>query len=191
MFTLFLFFSYGKPGVEFHYEFETDVEVLKLLFVSTKGQLICLCSDFSLHLLQITHQLEQSSVAKLHSNNHFVSEDEAASSANKDLTTIAINRTGNVVFIGTKAGDIHLLDVSSFKLKSSSISQEKLLKLVSGDLKKPGSVEAIEESPLDSGKILIGYNRSLIAFWDYENEVLVKHFLIEQVRITYSFLLFR
>lgn len=111
---------------------------------------------------------------------------------NKCITTIAINRAGSVVFVGTKAGDVHLLDVATFKVRDNGglISQSALLKSDSGvpaDLKKPGSVEAVEECPTQRGKLLIGYNRSLIALWDYEQQTLVKHFIIEQVRFVLLF----
>ncbi|KAH9400708.1 Lethal(2) giant larvae protein 1 [Tyrophagus putrescentiae] len=194
---------YGKPGVEFHYEFEADIEVSQLLFLPKgKGRLVALCSDHSLHLLQISHQLEALGVKLLLSSGHFAVHGEedasaegsssaaaaaaaAANSHNATVTTMTINGAGNVLFVGTKAGDVHLLDVATLKPRSSGggglISQTALLKCsgVPAELKKPGSVEAVEECP--TGKLLlIGYNRSLIALWDYERQTLVKHFIIEQ-----------
>lgn len=140
-----------------------------------------MCSDFSLHLLQISDQLEQLGVRNLHSNFHFVSDDEAETVANKTITALTLSNSGSIVFIGTKSGNVYLLDISSFKLKDLVISQENILKSVQEELKKPGSVEAIAVQPNSDGKILIGFSRSLIVLWDYINESVNNYFLIEQV----------
>lgn len=165
---------YGKPGVEFHFEFE-ELEVVKLFFVPIKGQLICLCSDDSLHLLQISHQFgAQNGIKSLHTNVHFKNDEV------NDITTIALSHSGEIAFIGTKTGNVYLLDVSTFQLREKIISQETVLKSSPNDLKKPGAIESIEEKPNDNGKILIGYSRSLVALWNYEKDEMVQHYIIEQ-----------
>lgn len=170
---------YGKPGVEFHYEFETE-EVKNILFVPKKGQLVVLCSDFSLHLLQITSKRDQYGIHKLYHNNHFVLEDNP--STNETITVINLSLDGKTLFIGTNTGNVSLLEIQTFTLLDQVIKQETVVNSKPEELKfKPGSVEAIEEQPNNKGKILIGYNRSLIALWDYVSNEMVNHFIIEQV----------
>ena len=180
--------SYGKPGVEFHYEFE-DHQLEKILFVPKRGQLVILCSDHSIHLLQVSHQLEKGIVQPLHTNTYFVAEDESDASPNKSVTAIALNSSGNVLYVGTKSGNIHQLNTNNLELEKQVISQDTILKSIGEDLKKPGSVEVIEEHPNDPDNLLIGYSRSLIVLWDNQNKNVLKYYTFLKVR-TSNFMIF-
>ena len=137
-----------------------------------------MCSDFSLHLLQISYQLEHLAVRNFNSNFHFVGD------TNNIITALELSFSESSLFIGTKSGNVYILDVSNFKLKDLVINQENIIKSISSkDLKKPGSVETLADKPNDTGKILIGFSRSLIALWNYETETIVNYFFIEQVSL--------
>lgn len=177
-FVLICGFSYGKPGVEFHFDFDSDVEVIRLNFVPGRGQLVALCSDQSLHLLQIAYQIDQPSVRQLYSNEEFVDDD-----SNRIITSLSISPCADLIFVGTKAADIYLLDSRDLKC-NTIIKQEVILKAVSNEPKlKPGSIEAIEEHTAHKGNILIGFSRSLVALWNYEQGSLVNSFKIDQVSV--------
>ena len=176
---MFLLYSYGKPGVEFHYEFE-DRELEKILFVPKRGQLVILCSDHSIHLLQVSHQLEKDSVQTLHTSSYFVAEDESDASPNKSITAIALSHNGNILYVGTKSGNIHQLNTTNLEVAKQVISQDTILKSIGEDLKKPGSVEVIEEHPNNPDHLLIGYSRSLIVLWDNQNKTVIKYYTFLQ-----------
>lgn len=157
------------------------MDIIKLIFISKHGQLLCFCSDYSLHLLKLPSEPgNQLGITKLQTNYDFVSEADDIDI----ITTIAINPTDQLLYIGMKSGDIILFDITNFALKNDIIKQEIIIKSLKEELKlKPGSVEAIEEHPENNGKILIGYSRCLIAYWDYINKKIENYFLIEQVNL--------
>ncbi|XP_046918494.2 LLGL domain-containing protein l(2)gl [Dermatophagoides farinae] len=171
---------YGKLGVEFHYQFEDELEIVQIFFISRLGAVLCLCDDFSIHLLKIPSKSSHNDISKLYTNDFFVREDDNDHAT--IITSLALNGKENLLFIGLKNGDIRLLDIDdSLKLKDDIIRLDEILKSIPEEMKlKPGSVEVIEEQPGIDGKILIGYNRSLIALWDYQNNSIDNYFHIEQ-----------
>ncbi|OTF71229.1 hypothetical protein BLA29_010623, partial [Euroglyphus maynei] len=173
---------YGKLGVEFHYQFEDELEIVQIFFISRLGAVLCMCVDFSIHLLKIPTKSSQIDIIKLYTNDFFVHEDDNGDGDHTTIiTSLALNGKENLLFIGLKNGDIRLMDIDNFTLKEDIIRLDEILKSIPEELKlKPGSVEVIEEQPGIDGKILIGYNRSLIALWDYQNKCIDNYFQIEQ-----------
>uniref|UniRef100_A0A834R408 Lethal(2) giant larvae -like protein 1 n=1 Tax=Sarcoptes scabiei TaxID=52283 RepID=A0A834R408_SARSC len=169
---------YGKPGVEFYYQFENEDEIQDILFIPKLKQLLCLLSDHSMCLLKISSEPSQVSITKLHQNNDFVGEKQAELL----ITSLALNCEENLLFLGLSNGDISCLNSNDLsKNNEKAIKQEKILKSIEEELKfKPGSVEIIQEHPKHRNKILIGYGRCLIVFWNYETDSVINYFLIEQ-----------
>lgn len=165
--------------MEFYYQFENELDIIKIIFISKHGQLLCFCSDYSLHLLKLPSEPgNQLGITKLQDNYDFVSEGDDIDI----VTTLAINSTQQLLYVGMKSGNITLFDIPNFTLKNDTIKQEIIVKSLKEELKlKPGSVEAIEEHPASNGKILIGYSRCLIVFWDNNNKKIENYYLIEQV----------
>lgn len=173
---------YGQPGVEFHHQLVDEPEIIKILFLSKYGQILCMCSDFSFHLLQLPTQPSESSTIKdLCCNESFVTDENEIETDDKIVTTVSINENEDLVFVGLKNGSVRFLNAKDLTLKDNLIKQEDVLKSIADELKfKPGSVEVIEEQPGSNGKILIGYTRCLIALWDTKREIVDNYFLIEQ-----------
>ncbi|XP_075678481.1 LLGL domain-containing protein l(2)gl [Dermatophagoides pteronyssinus] len=184
---------YGKLGVEFHYQFEDDdndcQEIVQIFFISRLAAILCLCEDFSIHLLKIPTKSTNSDITKLYSNNFFVQNNDGDNDhhtnqqPSKIITSLALNEKQTILFIGLNNGDIQLMNIDdSLSLKDdSTIKLDEILKSIPEDLKlKPGSVEVIQEQPGQDGKILIGYNRSLIVLWNYQQKSLENYFHIEQ-----------
>lgn len=192
--------SYGKLGVEFHYQFEDDdndcQEIVQIFFISRLAAILCLCEDFSIHLLKIPTKSTNSDITKLYSNNFFVQNNDGDNDhhtnqqPSKIITSLALNEKQTILFIGLNNGDIQLMNIDdSLSLKDdSTIKLDEILKSIPEDLKlKPGSVEVIQEQPGQDGKILIGYNRSLIVLWNYQQKSLENYFHIEQVIKVFCF----
>lgn len=192
--------SYGKSGVEFYYDLNNQsngsnpsepsqdhshnsLEVAKLLFVSKSGRLLALDSEQTLWLLQIATSATQAHdpVKLIKTSNEFVRNEAAQADDSKRITCISIDDEGRI-YVGTQSGDLHVLSSGPTLELVRTIKQEVIIGAVSEELKlKPGSVESIQ--PNHKGQILIGFSRSLVAYWDLTRNELINYFIIEQVSI--------
>lgn len=179
---MFLNCSYGRPGVEFHFQLENETEIRQLVFIENRGQLVAVCSDSSLHFLEINTKETQTNVSQgvlecSKSCDYFAKESSKEGSL-KQITTVSINSRNDLLLIGTQSGNTFLVDLDKFEITDQIIYQDVVLQNIPEDFKfSPGSVEVIAEQPLHPNKFLIGYNRGLLVLWD--NEMLsADHFYV-------------
>lgn len=178
------FISYGKPGVE--YEAELETEVRQLAFVPGRGQLILLTEDSTIQLWEINAvggEEKEGQIAaggrldKVRVSDHFANEQREGSL--KQLTTLTVHSSGDVVFAGTQGGNIYVLNVDTLELYDQLIYQDVILQNVPDEYKKNnvGDVEVIAEQPGQPDKLLVGYNRGLMVLWDNKS-LAAEHFYI-------------
>ncbi|XP_071041650.1 lethal(2) giant larvae protein homolog 1 isoform X2 [Parasteatoda tepidariorum] len=150
---------YGAPGVEFEGKHKEESCVIELFFLPGQGRIISQCDNASLHLFELNEK-----------DGKWILEEVKSCSLQgklKRITTCCLPLSGEHLLIGTDGGNIYSLDVKSFDMTDHIIYQEVVIQNVPDDYKlNPGSVEAIAEHPLNSDKIIIGYNRGLMVLWD-------------------------
>ncbi|XP_041364790.1 lethal(2) giant larvae protein homolog 1-like isoform X2 [Gigantopelta aegis] len=150
----------GAPGVQLSNQHIQDVSVVQLFFLSEQGRLISLCSDNTLHLWEINVRNGNSVLEE-------VKEFSMENNKTKTISTCCLSLTEEYLFLGTEGGNIHIMNVSTFKLEEQVIYQDVVMQNVPDDFKvNPGAVEAIAVHPTNPDKFLIGYNRGLVVLWD-------------------------
>ncbi|KFM68057.1 Lethal(2) giant larvae protein-like protein, partial [Stegodyphus mimosarum] len=150
---------YGTPGVEFEGKHKEETCVTELFFLPGQGRLISQCDNSSLHLFELNEKDGKWELEEVKSCSF--------QGRLKKITTCCLPSNGEQLLIGTDSGNIYSLDVKSFEMTDHIIYQEVVIQNVPDDYKlNPGSVEAIAEHPLNSDKIIIGYNRGVMVLWD-------------------------
>ncbi|XP_053211449.1 lethal(2) giant larvae protein homolog 1-like [Panonychus citri] len=174
---------HGRPGVELEISLGEETEIRQIKFVEGLGQIVVLCSDNSLSLCEINVQkkengIERSFIEKVKTCSHFHKEQREGNL--KQITTMTINSTNEILLVGTQGGNIYILSLATFDLTDEIIYQDVVIQNIPEDSVKksnPGEVEVIVEKPRDAGKFLIGYNRGLIVLWNNKT-LTTEHFYI-------------
>ncbi|KAK9707867.1 LLGL2 [Popillia japonica] len=160
---------FGRPGVEFYGQHQSNVAVTQLVFLPHVGKVVSLCDDNSLHLWEV----DLSSLVEIKT--------QALEGKLKKISAMCVESEGNHLLLGTEGGNIYLLDLNTFTMTPDIIYQDVVMQNVPQDYKlNPGAVEAIFEQPGHPNNILIGYNRGLIVLWDRSENTTVKTFASTQ-----------
>ncbi|GFO39278.1 lethal(2) giant larvae protein-like protein [Plakobranchus ocellatus] len=150
---------FGAPGFEVAAAHEGDVSVTSIFFIPEEGRLITACSDSSLHLWEINTK-DGSSVLE-------EKEMESAEAPKvKGMSTCSMSTDSSSLFVGTEGGNVHVIDAKTLS-ETQVITMDVIIQNVPEDFKvNPGAVEAIACNPVNSDKVLIGFNRGLIVLWN-------------------------
>ncbi|XP_066246031.1 lethal(2) giant larvae protein homolog 1 isoform X2 [Euwallacea similis] len=159
----------GKPGVEFYGQHQNPIPVAKVLFLPSKGKVVSLQDDNSLHLWEVS----SGSLVEVKS--------QALEGKLKKISNMCLESAGKYLLLGTEGGNIYLLDLSTFTMTPDIIYQDVVMQNVPQDYKlNPGAVECILEQPGQPNNILIGYNRGLMVLWNRADNIAVKTFISNQ-----------
>ncbi|CAG5134037.1 unnamed protein product [Candidula unifasciata] len=160
---------YGTPGFEASAAHEGDVSVSNLFFVPDEGYIVSVCSDNSLHFWELNNR-----------NGTCVLEEKKFESPEpvklKNVSSSCLSTDASRLFVGTGAGNVHVIDVKSLT-ESSVITLESLTQNVPDDVKaNPGAVEAVASNPANKDQLLIGFSKGLVVLWDTVKTAVEKTF---------------
>jgi len=140
----------GKPGIDLTYQHETKSEVKSLVWVVNKGQILSMCGDDTLYLLDVKQrEVEIVQMIKF---------------SKEKLSCINLAVNSSWVFVGTDRGNTHVLKLDNFSLSSYVINWNKAIGVTLSC--HPGSVNHIVENPADPAKLLIGFSSGVLSLWD-------------------------
>ncbi|XP_054707407.1 lethal(2) giant larvae protein homolog 1-like [Uloborus diversus] len=164
---------YGAPGVQFCGELRQRLCIIDLIFIPKKARLISLCSDNSLHLWELN---ERNGIWCIEEIKSFV-----LMGMMKKISTILLNFTSDILYIGTMCGNIYTLNVETFEMAESVIYQDVVVQNIPDDKKlKQGSVKSISYQPHSPDCLLIGYQQGLMALWDIKKLIVISTFISTQ-----------
>nr|XP_054763186.1 LLGL scribble cell polarity complex component 2-like [Lytechinus pictus] len=90
-----------------------DFSVSKLFFLPAQGRIISLLDDNSLHLWEINQKDGGSTMDEV---KNFMIEGRL-----KKISVCCLSSDSSRLYLGTEGGNIYLLDVESFELKTTSV----------------------------------------------------------------------
>ncbi|XP_065316012.1 syntaxin-binding protein 5-like isoform X5 [Gordionus sp. m RMFG-2023] len=144
----------GKPGVDIDVKHDPPAIVQQLIFIINEGYLISACSDDILHLWDlkqnipiITHSLKFQ---------------------REKITFVHLSFQSKWLYVGTLKGNIHVVNIETFKLSGYLINWNKTIELLSKN--HPGAVIHVSDNPVDPNKLLIGFETGSIVMWDLKNK---------------------
>ncbi|GAB6032518.1 Syntaxin-binding protein 5 [Chamberlinius hualienensis] len=140
----------GRPGVDCHVTHESDQAVIQLLFLVNEGALVSVCADDYLHLWN----LRQKRPDIVHSLKF----------QKERITFCHLPFRSKWLYIGTERGNVHVVNIESFVLSGYVINWNKAIEL--SRKTHPGAVVHLSDNPIDSSKLLIGFESSEIVLWD-------------------------
>ncbi|KAL9956887.1 hypothetical protein ACROYT_G038440 [Oculina patagonica] len=155
---------YGRPGVELSARHQQETVIQELHFLPEQGRIISVCDDGeqnTIHLWEVNKKEGKSVLEEVKTC--------TLEGRLKKISVCCLSMKTNRLYLGTEGGNIYLLDINSFELQEYIIYQDVVMQSVQEESKtNAGSVEAIQEHPEDSNKILIGYKKGLIVLWNHE-----------------------
>lgn len=155
---------YGRPGVELSARHQEETVIQELHFLPEQGRIISVCDDGeqnTIHLWEVNKKEGKSVLEEVKTC--------TLEGRLKKISVCCLSMKTNRLYLGTEGGNIYLLDINSFELQEYIIYQDVVMQSVQEESKtNAGSVEAIQEHPEDSNKILIGYKKGLIVLWNHE-----------------------
>lgn len=149
---------FGAPGVQLSAQHEENFAVLNI-FCFGQSHVVTLCTDNSLHLWEIA---TQDGLSVLQETQSLPFENRI----NNISASCSLVKTEELL-LGTEHGHIYSVNLRSFKFLDQVIYQETVMQNAPETCRvNPGAVESVVLHPTQPEKILIGYNRGLIAFWN-------------------------
>lgn len=144
----------GRPGVDIHIMHEGEVAISQVLFLINEGALVTVCSDDTLHLWnyrqkkpEIVHSLKFQ---------------------RERITYCHLPFQSKWLYIGTERGNVHIVNIESFILSGYVINWNKAIEL--SRKTHPGPVVHLSDCPVDTNKLLIGFESGAIVLWDLRSK---------------------
>uniref|UniRef100_A0A3B3TG38 LLGL scribble cell polarity complex component 2 n=1 Tax=Paramormyrops kingsleyae TaxID=1676925 RepID=A0A3B3TG38_9TELE len=170
---------YGAPGVEFMGLHDETAAVTQVHFLPNLVELVTLLDDNSLHMwtLRAHH-----GVSELLEIGRFVlTGPPGAPPSVTRVTAVLAHSSGELLLLGTEGGHVFVVEVPGFReMEDKSISLESVQSRIPDDYvgrRNLQCVEALQENPLNSRQVLVGYGRGLIVLWDLDARRAVQQFL--------------
>lgn len=148
----------GKPSVECHVQHESSAAVKELIFLINEGALISLCDDDYVHLWNL-RQAHPALVQSLRFNR-------------EKLTCMHLPFSSKWLFVGTERGNVHVVNIESFKLSGYTIHWNKAIEIKCKA--HPGPVVHISGNPADPNKLLLGFDTGMAVVWSLRGKT-VEH----------------
>ncbi|CAB4022256.1 syntaxin-binding 5-like, partial, partial [Paramuricea clavata] len=90
------------------------------------------------------------------------------------ISSVSISFQSKWIYLGTKAGNVHVVNIESFQLSGYTIHWNKAIER--SQKEHPGPLYEICENPQDANKLLLGYETGLIVLWDLKSKVVDQRF---------------
>ncbi|KAF6205469.1 hypothetical protein GE061_019642 [Apolygus lucorum] len=144
----------GKFGVDCHVMHESsqfgEVGVIQIVFLINEGALITATTDDCVHLWNF----RQKRVDLVHSLQF----------QRERITYMHLPLQSKWLYVGTQKGNIHVVNIESFQLSGYIINWNKAIDVFRKT--HPGPVVQLCDNPLDSSKLLIGFETGQLVYWD-------------------------
>ncbi|XP_005089335.1 syntaxin-binding protein 5 isoform X2 [Aplysia californica] len=144
----------GQAGVDCHCSHESDVSIIQILFLINEGALVTVTNDDHLHLWNF-RQKQPSIVHSLKFQREKVSR-------------CHLPFQSKWLYVGTERGNVHMVNIESFTCSGYVINWNKTIEL--SRKTHPGPVVHLSDNPVDSTKLLIGFESGAIVFWDLRSK---------------------
>ncbi|KAK3802809.1 hypothetical protein RRG08_012323 [Elysia crispata] len=146
--------SIGQAGVDCHCSHDAEVAIAQILFLVNEGALVTVTSDDHLHLWNF-RQKQPSVVHSLKFQREKVSR-------------CHLPFQSKWLYVGTERGNVHVVNIESFTCSGYIINWNKAIEL--SRKTHPGPVIHLSDNPVDSNKLLIGFESGAIVFWDLKTK---------------------
>ncbi|XP_067946439.1 syntaxin-binding protein 5-like [Watersipora subatra] len=150
----------GRPGVDVAMVHDGEPIVIRLTFLINEGAFISACSDDSINLWsyrqkppEIVHSLKFS---------------------RERITCLHLPFHSKWLYVGTERGNVHIVNVETFSICGYTINWNKAIEL--SRKTHPGPVVHLSDNPMDSNKLLIGFETGLIVCWDLKCKMAEERF---------------
>lgn len=146
---------FGRPGIDYEIQHDSDrggdpPQVMQVEFIINQGRLLTACTDNSINLWEFkTKQPELLQTLKL----------------NKErLVLMQLEFQDKWLYFATERGNVMIINLETFTLSGYQINWNKCM----GPLDKnhPGTIVHLSVNPVDTSKLLIGFETGLICLWD-------------------------
>uniref|UniRef100_L7LZ29 Syntaxin-binding protein 5-like n=1 Tax=Rhipicephalus pulchellus TaxID=72859 RepID=L7LZ29_RHIPC len=144
---------FGRPGVDCTIQHVLEYAVIQILFLVNEGALISVCADDTLHLWN----LRQKKPEVVHTLKF----------QKERITHCHLPFRSKWLYIGTERGNLHVVNIESFTLSGYVINWNKAIEL--SRKTHPGAVVHVSDNPVDSNKLLIGFETGALVLWDLRN----------------------
>ncbi|XP_017782471.1 PREDICTED: syntaxin-binding protein 5 isoform X6 [Nicrophorus vespilloides] len=149
----------GQPGVDVHLRHDTDGSlgssaVVQLQFLVNEGALISATADDTLHLWNFRQKVPQVV--------------QSLKFQKERITCMHLPLQSKWLYVGTERGNIHVVNIESFVLSGYIINWNKVIEV--SRKTHPGPVVHLSDNPLDTNKLLVGYESGQVVLWDLKNK---------------------
>ncbi|XP_050027395.1 syntaxin-binding protein 5 isoform X6 [Dermacentor andersoni] len=144
---------FGRPGVDCTIQHVLEYAVIQILFLVNEGALISVCADDTLHLWN----LRQKKPEVVHTLKF----------QKERITHCHLPFRSKWLYIGTERGNLHVVNIESFTLSGYVINWNKAIEL--SRKTHPGAVVHVSDNPVDSNKLLVGFETGALVLWDLRN----------------------
>ncbi|KAJ6215816.1 hypothetical protein RDWZM_010316 [Blomia tropicalis] len=144
----------GRPGVDISVRHVTEFAVIQIAFIINEGQLITICADDSIHMWNLrSKKLEIQQTLKF---------------TKERITYCHLSFQSKWLYLGTERGNTYVVNIDTFSLSGYVINWNKAIEL--SRKTHPGCIFHLSDCPIDSNKLLIGYESGSIVLWDLRNK---------------------
>ncbi|XP_020773816.1 LLGL scribble cell polarity complex component 2 [Boleophthalmus pectinirostris] len=168
---------FGAPGVEFMGLHDESAAVTQVHFLPHQVELVTLLDDNSLHMW--TLQAHKGLSELLEIGRFTLTGPPGALPHVTRVTAVLPHSSGELLLLGTEGGHVFIVEVPGFReLEERNISLDQVQSSVPEDYigrRSLEHVEALQENPVDSNQVVIGYGRGLMVVWDLEKHCALQH----------------
>ncbi|OQV18337.1 Syntaxin-binding protein 5 [Hypsibius exemplaris] len=134
--------------------------VLQILFLINEGTFVSVTGNSRLHLW--SYKTKKPEIV------------QTLEFQKEALTVCYLPYGSKWMYVGTEKGNVHVVQVETFSLSGYVINWNKAMELSSRN--HPGKVIHLSVCPLDSAKLLIGFDSGLITLWDLKTKTADQRF---------------
>ncbi|KAM9715380.1 LLGL scribble cell polarity complex component 2 [Menidia menidia] len=168
---------YGAPGVEFMGLHDENAAVTQVHFLPHQVELVTLLDDNSLHMWTLKGHNGLSELLEI--GRFTLTGPPGAPPSVTSVTAVLAHSSGELLLLGTEGGHIFIVEVPGFReLEERNISLDQVTSSVPDDYigrRNLEHVEALQENPIKSSQVVIGYGRGLMVIWDLEKHCAMQH----------------
>lgn len=168
---------YGAPGVEFMGLHDENAAVTQVFFMPHQVELVTLLDDNSLHMWTLRGHKGLSELLEI--GRFMLTGPPGAPPSVTRVTAVLAHSSGELLLLGTEGGHVFIVEVPGFReLEERNISLDQVTSCIPDDYigrRNLEHVEALQENPVDSNQVAIGYGRGLMVIWDLEQRHAVRN----------------
>lgn len=168
---------FGAPGVEFMGLHDENAAVTQVHFLPHQVELVTLLDDNSLHMWTLRAHKGLSELLEI--GRFTLTGPPGALPHVTRVTAVLPHSSGELLLLGTEGGHVFVVEVPGFReLEERNISLDQVLSSVPEDYigrRNLEHVEALQENPVNSNQVVIGYGRGLMVVWDLEKKQAIQH----------------